>query len=78
VCGTAWENAQTIVVEDVEAFPGHIACSAASKSEIVVPIKQNEAVIGVLDVDSEFLNHFDDIDQKYLEEVASIIAQIWK
>lgn len=78
VCGTAWEKAQTILVEDVEAFPGHIACSAASKSEIVVPIKQNEIVIGVLDVDSEFLSHFDETDKKYLEEVASIIAQIWK
>lgn len=78
VCGTAWEKAESILVEDVEAFPGHIACSAASKSEIVVPIKQNEIVIGVLDVDSEFLSHFDETDKKYLEEVASIIAQVWK
>lgn len=68
VCGTAWQIKETILVEDVEAFPGHIACSNASRSEIVVPIfnKENE-VVAVLDVDSEHLSYFDTTDKKYLE-----------
>ena len=67
VCGTSWTEAKTIIVDDVEKFPGHIACSSLSRSEIVVPIIKNNDVIGVLDVDSEMLNHFDAADQKYLE-----------
>lgn len=69
VCGTAWESKATIVVEDVEQFPGHIACSSLSKSEIVVPLFKDGTVIGVLDVDSESLNSFDSIDAEYLEEL---------
>lgn len=72
VCGTAWKQRQTIVVPDVEKFPGHIACSSASRSEIVVPIFSKtdpERVIAVLDIDSEHLNTFDSIDQKYLEAI---------
>lgn len=77
VCGSAWQQAQTIIVADVEKFPGHIACSSASKSEIVVPIIINEKVIGVLDVDSELLNHFDEIDQFYLEKLIKNITSIF-
>ncbi len=69
VCGSSWANAQTLIVPEVEKFPGHIACSSASKSEIVVPIIINGEVFGVLDADSEFLNHFDETDQHYLEEI---------
>jgi L-methionine (R)-S-oxide reductase len=73
VCGTSWEKAQTIIVADVEKFPGHIACSSLSRSEIVVPIIRNNEVIGVLDVDSELHGHFDEIDKQFLEEIVSII-----
>ena len=69
VCGTAWQEMKTIIVPDVEKFPGHIACSSLSKSEIVLPIIRNGIVIGVLDVDSEHLGSFDEIDQGFLEEV---------
>ncbi len=69
VCGTSWAEAKTLIVPDVEKFPGHIACSSLSKSEIVVPIIRNNEVLGVLDVDSELLNDFDDVDAKYLEEI---------
>ena len=71
VCGTSWQNKATIVVEDVEQFPGHIACSSLSKSEIVVPLLKNEEVIAVLDVDSSDLNSFDEIDAKFLEELCT-------
>jgi L-methionine (R)-S-oxide reductase len=74
VCGTAWEKTTTLIVPDVEKFPGHIACSSASKSEIVVPIFKNNEVVAVLDVDSEELNQFDEVDKKYLEEIVSIIS----
>jgi GAF domain-containing protein len=74
VCGTSWDQAKTIVVPDVDLFPGHIACSSLSRSEIVVPVKKNDTVIAVLDVDSEFVSHFDETDQKYLEEVCEMIA----
>jgi L-methionine (R)-S-oxide reductase len=74
VCGTTWERAETIIVPDVDLFPGHIACSSLSRSEIVVPVIKNGIVIGVLDVDSEFVSHFDDTDGKYLEEVCKMIA----
>ncbi len=73
VCGTAWKKQQTVIVPDVEEFPGHIACSSLSKSEIVVPVFQGDRVIAVLDIDSEHLNTFDETDQKYLEEIASIV-----
>lgn len=78
VCGTSWAKGETIVVEDVDAFPGHIACSSASRSEIVVPIIQDDRIIGVLDVDSEFLSHFDQTDKVFLEEITAIIAHVWK
>jgi L-methionine (R)-S-oxide reductase len=74
VCGTAWEKATTLIVPDVEKFAGHIACSSLSKSEIVIPIIRNNIVVGVLDVDSELLNHFDDVDAQYLEEIISKIV----
>lgn len=74
-CGTAWDKAQTIVVEDVEQFPGHIACSSASRSEIVVPIfDRDNNVVAVLDIDSEYLNTFDSTDKKWLEEVARLFT----
>jgi GAF domain-containing protein len=73
VCGTSWEKAQTIIVEDVEKFPGHIACSSKSRSEIVVPIIRDGKVMGVLDVDSAELAAFDAIDKQFLEEVVDCI-----
>jgi GAF domain-containing protein len=73
VCGTSWERMETLVVADVESFPGHIACSSASRSEIVVPLIRNGQVIGVLDADSEHLDHFDDTDRHYLEQIVSFI-----
>jgi L-methionine (R)-S-oxide reductase len=73
VCGTSWEKATTLIVPDVEKFPGHIACSSLSKSEIVVPLFAGDLVVGVLDVDSENYNEFDNIDQTYLEEIAGLI-----
>ena len=69
VCGTAWKEQKTIIVPDVELFPGHIACSSESKSEIVVPLITEKIVTGVLDVDSDRLNDFDEIDAIYLEEI---------
>ena len=74
VCGSSWQQAKTLIVPDVEQFPGHIACSSLSKSEIVVPVIRNGKVIGVLDVDSEQLDHFDTTDQKYLEEIIELIT----
>lgn len=74
VCGTAWQNAETLIVDDVEKFPGHIACSSLSKSEIVIPLFKNGEVIGVLDVDSNKLGQFDETDKKYLEEIVAILA----
>ena len=73
VCGSSWAEGRTLIVPDVEKFPGHIACSSLSKSEIVVPIFNKETVLGVLDVDSEFLDQFDETDKRYLEEVVSLI-----
>lgn len=73
VCGTAWAKGETIVVADVEKFPGHIACSSLSKSEIVLPLLKNGEVIGVLDVDSVSLSEFDDTDKIYLEKVINLI-----
>lgn len=68
VCGTAAQNQRTERIEDVHAFPGHIACDAASQSEIVVPMVKNGKLLGVLDIDSPIKNRFDEIDQQYLEE----------
>jgi L-methionine (R)-S-oxide reductase len=73
VCGTSWEREETVIVPDVEKFPGHIACSSLSKSEIVVPIIRNDQVLGVLDVDSELLDMFDTTDQEFLEEIVAAI-----
>ena len=74
VCGASWERKQSVIVPDVEAFPGHIACSSLSKSEIVVPLIRNGEVLAVLDVDSEQLDHFDEIDKEYLEKIVSLIT----
>lgn len=73
VCGTAWQRAQTVIVPDVHKFPGHIACSAESKSEIVVPVFRDAEVIAVLDIDSTEPDTFDDTDAKYLESIAALI-----
>ena len=73
VCGTSWERATTVIVEDVEKFPGHIACSSSSKSEIVIPIYKNGTMLGVLDVDSSELAQFDSVDQMYLERILQLI-----
>ena len=75
VCGTAWKDATTQIVPDVELFPGHIACSSDSRSEIVVPIMVNGEVYGVLDIDSDELATFDDTDRIYLEKMMSILAE---
>lgn len=75
VCGTSWAEARTLIVPDVEQFPGHIACSSLSRSEIVVPILAGEQVKGVLDIDSDQLNSFNETDRHYLEKVAAIIAK---
>ena len=72
VCGTAWKEARTIIVPDVDAFPGHIACSSASRSEIVVPVIWEDKVIAVLDIDSDQLGSFDEIDQGFLEKIVSL------
>ena len=74
VCGTAWKEAKTIVVKDVEEFPGHIACSSLSRSEIVVPIFKNDKIIGVLDIDSKEIATFDDTDRLYLEQAMKILS----
>ncbi len=74
VCGSSWQQAQTLIVPDVSKFPGHIACSSLSVSEIVVPIIRNNEVIGVLDVDSEKPSLFDETDKKYLEEIVAEIT----
>ena len=72
VCGTAWKEGKTIVVEDVHEFPGHIACSSASKSEIVVPIFKDNQVVAVLDIDSEKFATFDNIDKEWLEKIIEL------
>src|SRR5688572_23693945 len=71
VCGASWEQAKTLIVPDVEKFPGHIACSSLSKSEIVVPIIRNGEVLGVLDVDSSEYDQFDATDQSFLEQIVA-------
>jgi GAF domain-containing protein len=73
VCGTSWAEAKTLIVPDVDAFPGHIACSSLSRSEIVLPVFSADAVTGVLDVDSSELNQFDETDAKYLEQIVKLL-----
>ena len=73
VCGAAWQQARTVIVPDVEKFPGHIACSSISRSEIVIPVIRDNEVVAVLDVDSELLDLFDETDQQYLEEIVAFI-----
>lgn len=73
VCGTSWQREETIIVPDVDQFPGHIACSSASRSEIVVPVFHNGKVTAVLDIDSELLNTFDDTDKLWLERIAALL-----
>jgi len=73
VCGTAWEQAATLIVPDVELFPGHIACSSLSRSEIVVPVFRNNEVVAVLDIDSRTPGHFDETDRHYLERIAAML-----
>jgi L-methionine (R)-S-oxide reductase len=73
VCGAAWDRAETIIVPDVDVFPGHISCSSLSKSEIVIPLFYQDEVVGVLDVDSEELDNFNEVDQRYLEEIVKLI-----
>ncbi|HSF45320.1 MAG TPA: GAF domain-containing protein [Chitinophagaceae bacterium] len=73
VCGTSWAEGKTLIVPDVEKFPGHIACSSLSRSEIVVPLIHNGEVWGVLDADSEYLSHYDEIDKFYLEQIVGLL-----
>jgi L-methionine (R)-S-oxide reductase len=73
VCGASWARAETLIVPDVESFPGHIACSSLSRSEIVIPMIRNDKVVGVLDADSIKLNQYDNIDQKYLQQIIDLI-----
>jgi L-methionine (R)-S-oxide reductase len=75
VCGASWEKARTIIVEDVDQFPGHIACSSLSKSEIVLPLfNKQDGVVGVLDVDSDELSSFDATDEKYLKQIINLLV----
>jgi L-methionine (R)-S-oxide reductase len=74
VCGASWEQAKILIVPNVEKFPGHIACSSLSKSEIVLPLIRNGKVLGVLDVDSEHLDHFDETDAIYLQQIIDLIT----
>ncbi|MBR0265259.1 MAG: GAF domain-containing protein [Prevotella sp.] len=77
VCGTAWKEGRTIIVPDVEQFPGHIACSSLSRSEIVVPVfSKDGAVVAVLDIDSKELSTFDETDQTYLEEICKMFSHL--
>lgn len=73
VCGTAWREQQTQVVPDVEQFPGHIACSSLSRSEIVVPVWRGEKIVAVLDIDSEHLATFDEVDKEWLERIVALL-----
>lgn len=75
VCGTAWQEGATLLVPDVEVFPGHIACSSLSRSEIVAPLIKDGEVWGVLDIDSDLLNFFDETDRKYLEEMCGYLSK---
>lgn len=77
VCGTAFKNRETLVIDDVNKFPGHIFCDSSSKSEIVVPVFRNDMTVGVLDVDSAVYSSFDAVDRKYLNELSLIISRIF-
>ena len=72
VCGTAWQDGKTVIVPDVDAFPGHIACSSLSRSEIVVPVPKGGTIVAVLDIDSEKLSAFDETDREFLEKLVSL------
>lgn len=72
VCGTAWKEAKTVIVPDVDKFPGHIACSSASRSEIVVPVFKGEDIIAVLDIDSDKTDTFDETDREWLEKIVQV------
>ena len=76
VCGTSWQREETIIVPDVDQFPGHIACSSASRSEIVVPVFHNGKVTAVLDIDSDVLDKFDNTDRLWLERIVALLADI--
>lgn len=76
VCGSSWQKKESLIVADVHQFPGHIACSAASNSEIVVPVIKDQQVTMVLDIDSVEYNDFNEVDKKYLEEIAVLMAQL--
>ncbi|MBR6699747.1 MAG: GAF domain-containing protein [Bacteroidaceae bacterium] len=73
VCGTSWQREETVIVPDVEQFPGHIACSSASRSEIVVPVLRKGKVVAVLDIDSELTDTFDNTDKEWLERIATLL-----
>ncbi|MBE9602509.1 GAF domain-containing protein [Pedobacter sp. MC2016-24] len=73
VCGTSWAQNEVLIVPDVDQFPGHIACASASRSEIVLPLYRAGVIVGVLDVDSEYLAHFDEVDANYLKEIISLL-----
>lgn len=73
VCGAAWQQGRTLIVADVDAFPGHIACSSLSRSEIVIPLYHDNQIVGVLDVDSQELDQFDQTDAKYLEHIIQLL-----
>lgn len=73
VCGTSWKSKKTIIVNDVEQFPGHIACSSQSRSEIVVPLFKADEVVAVLDIDSKYLSTYDDVDKEWLEKIVQMI-----
>jgi L-methionine (R)-S-oxide reductase len=73
VCGSSWEKSEVLIVPDVDEFPGHIACATASRSEIVLPLYNGTEIMGVLDVDSEHLSYFDEVDAKYLEQVLELL-----
>lgn len=73
VCGTSWEKNETLIVPNVDEFPGHIACASASKSEIVIPVRQKGNIVGVLDVDSDQLNGFDEVDKRYLQQILDLL-----
>ena len=75
VCGSSWKESKTFVVDDVHKFPGHIACSSLSNSEIVVPVISNQKVIAVLDIDSTNFNQFDNVDKSYLEELCKLLSE---
>ena len=75
VCGTSWKNNKSIIVPDVDKFPGHIACSSKSKSEIVIPIMKKNTVFGVLDIDSEEYSTFSEVDEKHLKEIIKIVEK---